>query len=111
MTIDYKAFCIRDADWHAKKCEEAREASENDPETYYQESVRSACILYQSFPTLIKNSMNSDEWGKPLGEVPVLRNHWRDGGIAILNGAKGFIGVVFKIIENINKIINFRWFL
>jgi len=60
MDDEYKAFCLRDADWYEQKAREAREAGEKDPETYYKESLKCAQMLCHVLPIIVKKSLESE---------------------------------------------------
>ena len=120
MDEEYRAFCLRDAEWYQKKSEEAKEACEKDPETYYKESLRCAQILCHVLPVIVKKSLESDEykaaeriyrfqeWWNSF-KLPEFRDYWSRASVASLDTFKRFIGVSAKLGENLNQLIGIRF--
>lgn len=116
MNEEYRAFCLRDAEWYQKKAEEAREAGEKDPETYYKESLRCAQMLCHVLPVIVKKSLESDEFkaaesiyrvqGWFSVQLPKVRDYWCRASVSSLDVLKRFIGVSAKLGENLRQLFD-----
>lgn len=116
MNEEYRAFCLRDAEWYQKKAEEAREAGEKDPETYYKESLRCAQMLCHVLPVIVKKSLESDEFkaaetiyrfqGWFSVQLPKVRDYWGRASVSSLDVLKRLIGVSAKLGENLRQLFD-----
>jgi hypothetical protein len=130
MDEEYRAFCLRDAEWYQKKAEEAREACEKDPEGYYKESLRCAQLLCHVLPVIVKKSLESDEfkaaetiykvsttWERFSDKVrgwfsdnfPKLRDIGHRAAVALLYGFKSTIDISFEFVENSQVLLLLFW--
>ena len=96
---EHKEFCLRDAAWYEQRAQEARDASEKDPEAYYNESLKWAT---QVLPVLVRLSLEGDDFKMRekvyrvvsfLDDVKSAVDAWRRAVVSFADGLKRGIRV------------------